>query len=96
MKNAGGFQNLQRLPRKQRSNRELRLHQRRHLRGYPCWFADEIREGFHPGSCPDGNAFAGMPVEDRDVSLSRIFVSGSAVTKNLFTGEPEKNTPIHQ
>ena len=57
------------------------------MRGYPCWFADEIREGFHPGGCPDGNAFAGLPVEDRDVSPGRIFVQGSAVTKNLFIGK---------
>ncbi len=29
--------------------------------GLPVWAADEIREGFHPESCLDGNALAGMP-----------------------------------
>jgi len=38
---------------------------------------------------PGRQRFTGLPVEDRDVSLRRIFVQGSAVTKNLFTGKEQ-------
>jgi len=42
--------------------------------GLPVWAADEIRDGFHPGSCPDDNALAGMPGRD--------YHSGSETNEN--------------